>query len=235
MSSYILHIETTTSICSVALSKNGELCSELRAGGPQRHISELSILIDQLLKGLQLSYDRLAAVAVSSGPGSYTGLRVGFATAKGLCLGLSIPLIAVDSLQSLALAIRSAYKPASGLIIPMIDARRMEVYCAHYTAEGSCIQPPHAHILSSPEVSRWIHSYETVYLGGNGASKLGAFEHELNAYNKLKFSDVECDARHLISIAWKHFTNGQFANLAYCEPMYLKPPNITKPKKPGLF
>ena len=125
--SYILNIETATKNCSVALAKNGEtiLCKEIAEEG-YSHAERLHVFIDEVCKVSGISFQDLSAIAVSQGPGSYTGLRIGVSAAKGLCYALNIPLISVDTLQVLA----SKVTIAEGLIIPMLDARRMEVYSA---------------------------------------------------------------------------------------------------------
>src|SRR5665647_947904 len=133
----ILHIETSTNICSIAVSENGQcLFSKFDSEG-MNHAALLSVFIAEAREFLKLSSKKLEAVAVSSGPGSYTGLRIGVSTAKGLCYGLDIPLIAVSTLEVLtAQALNAAEETRNVLLCPMIDARRMEVYAAFYNLKG---------------------------------------------------------------------------------------------------
>lgn len=232
--SLILHIDSATDICSVCLGLNGRLVLEKRAARARQHISQLSVLIQDLLKENQFNYADLQAVAVSSGPGSYTGLRVGYATAKGLCLALDIPFIEVDTLYSLAWGMRNQSERIPDLYIPMIDARRMEVYASYYDQSLQQVRPPHAWILNESNLSDLLQQYKRVAFGGNGAFKVGRIELEANHSTNLIISDISCDSSYMVEGAWQQYQNGQFANLAYCEPRYLKAPNITTPKKPNL-
>jgi len=229
---YIIHIETSTDICSVALAESGQLVQEVRAEEPLMHISKLSTLIDDLLHHHQVSYGNLAAVVISTGPGSYTGLRVGYATAKGLCLACSIPLIEVDTLYSLAWGLReAAQQHTDARYISMIDARRKEVYAAFFDAKLAVTKAPHPLILNTEVISSLMDDSVTYIIGGNGAHKVSEILPEVNESKNLIISDLGCDASFLIDQAWSMFVNEEFSDLAYCEPLYIKPPNITVSKK----
>ena len=228
--SLIIHIESATDICSVALGRDGLLVGEKRALEVRQHISKLSVLIDELLTEQHVTYSDLAAVAVSSGPGSYTGLRVGYATAKGLCLALNIPLIEVDTLYRIAWGMKQQSTLAVDLYVPMIDARRMEVYAAHYNDKLEEIRPAHAWILDQDNVEALLKPYERILFGGNGAFKIKTFELEVSDDKKFIINDIGCNSSFLVDAAWQQYQSGDFGDLAYCEPTYLKPPNITKPK-----
>src|SRR5690554_3247877 len=134
----ILHIETATKNCSVSLGKDGELIDTIElAEAGFNHAEKLHVFIDEILQRNAFSYQSLNAIAISKGPGSYTGLRIGVSAAKGLCYALDIPLISIPTLQSLALQVQHP----DGVIVPMIDARRMEVYTAVFDADNHCISP----------------------------------------------------------------------------------------------
>jgi tRNA threonylcarbamoyladenosine biosynthesis protein TsaB len=209
------------------------LVLELRAADARQHISQLSVLIDDLLQSAGFTYTDLDALAVSRGPGSYTGLRVGYATAKGLCLGLDIPLIEVGTLHSIAWGMRQNTLSKVDLYVPMIDARRMEVYSAFYDKNLFEVRPPHAWVLDEKDLRSLIDRYKTVAFGGNAAFKVAKTGLEVINDNNLVISSIECNSAYLIHPAWEIYQSGHFANTAYCEPAYLKPPNITKPQVQG--
>lgn len=225
---YILHLETATDVCSVALSHHGQLVHEVQAAEPRSHISKLSVLIDDMLKRQQIAYSVLDAVAVSAGPGSYTGLRVAYATAKGLCFALQKPMIEVDTLQSIAHAMAQSHTGAS-CYMPMIDARRMEVYTNQFDQANLALSQTEAVVLTPEFFESMKQAYDTIVIGGNGAFKTRNFVEASDT--QVILSEIVCDARHLVSIAYEKYEAEQFADVAYCEPRYLKPPNITVSKK----
>ena len=137
--SLILNIETSTNTCSVALAQNGELLSYKEEHNIQSHASLITVFIDEVLQNAKKKASELDAVAVSIGPGSYTGLRIGLSCAKGLCYALNIPLITIDSLESLAQGMISEKYDANALYLPLIDARRNEVYYAIFNAKGEAL------------------------------------------------------------------------------------------------
>ena len=227
----ILHIETATAVCSAAIAKSGELVLERGVSEPRQHISQLSPLVQKTLETIDMTYGELDAIAVSRGPGSYTGLRVGYATAKGLCLGLDIPLIEVDTLYSLAWGMKHQQGFDLDIYLPMIDARRMEVYCAHFDHQLNEIRPHQAWIVTAEDVLGLVASGKSIGFCGNGAFKVGLCSLELEEYNNLFINELNCNSSLLVARAWAHYQAGRFADLAYAEPFYLKPPNITTPRK----
>lgn len=185
------------------------------------HSERLNILIDQLLKQNQYTYEALDAVSVSSGPGSYTGLRIGVSTAKGLCFALDIPLIAVDSLLALAHFAKdygTLSHPTTALYVSMIDARRMEAFTAIYDSNLYAIKPISAEIFDKSYL-REIDGDMAIVLLGDAQFKCRDLW--ANRSNFI-FSDIEADARGQISQAHQKFQSGQIENLSYFEPFYLK-------------
>lgn len=222
----ILNIETATKICSVAIGHDGEVLTEAEANTLQSHAAQLTCLIETCLKTAQLRLKELDAIAVSNGPGSYTGLRIGFSVAKGICYALDKPLITVDTLSALAWLTRKRVKK-TGYYCPMIDARRMEVYTAIFEPELQMQQKPHAHILTSASFSGILKSQYPVICSGDGAAK---FQRLLN-HPRLIFSNTQCSAIGMVKLSQMAFNRANFANVAYSEPFYLKSPNITIAKK----
>ena len=226
---YILHIETATKVCSVALSKNGQLIqlAEINEDG-YSHGEQLTCLIEKCLLQAKVSLQEIQAVSISSGPGSYTGLRIGVSTAKGLCYALKIPLIAIDSLVSLAVVGSKSYP--HHVLCPMIDARRMEVYSAIYSPEFNVLKE------ISPDV---IDEYSYAEFGqlicfGDGALKLSDV---WKARNEITLdTSIFPSAAGQVTIAFQHFQNNKFEDVAYFEPFYLKafyePPTKLKTTKP---
>lgn len=223
----LLHIETATERCSVALAEGARLLSLQESEAAFSHASQLTLLIAAALKAAGLSMDQLAAVALSSGPGSYTGLRIGSATAKGICYAQDLPLIAVDTLQSLALASRQKQLDAPVLYAPMIDARRMEVYTAGYDFNNELTMKMQALILDELAFKHYFDQGYSIVFSGNGSAKC----RDLFPSEKAIFSPVLCSAAHLIPLAEKAFQAQNFVDQAYFSPTYFKAPNITKPKK----
>jgi tRNA threonylcarbamoyladenosine biosynthesis protein TsaB len=227
----ILLIESATDICSVGISKGaGELASLKENAEDKSHAAVLTLLIEACAQEAGIALAELDAVAVSEGPGSYTSLRIGLSTAKGICYALGKPLIAIDTLQSLAMAAAPMLAPERELLIaPMIDARRMEVYTAVYTRQGQCVEATHAHILQENSFANYIKSGKCVVLCGNGADKAGTC---LRPPGVEIVAGVLCSAQHLAPLAHQRFAEGLFEDVAYYSPNYFKPPNITRPKNP---
>lgn len=228
MSSMILHIETSTNVCSVALSENGTcLFSKSNAEG-MNHAALLSVFIAEALEVLKSTDKKLDAVAVSSGPGSYTGLRIGVSTAKGLCYGYGIPLIAVSTLEVLTAQALQLIKDAeNALFCPMIDARRMEVYAAFYNAKGEIKREILADIIDSDSYSE-ILANQPVYFFGNGAEKCKS---TLTHPNARFIDNLVPLAENMISFGERAFAENNFVDVAYFEPFYLKEFQTTAPKK----
>lgn len=222
----ILHIETTTDICSIGISQDEQLIALQEITEFAEHASKITLLIEACLQEAKMSMQDLDAVAVSQGPGSYTALRIGVSTAKGICYALDKPLIAVDTLQALALAtFKTEQKDA--LYCPMIDARRMEVYCAIFDKNNQLIQEAAALKIEADTFDTYFKKDQSIVFSGNGAEKCKAVLTSAFAH----FSPIVSSAKHLIPLALQAFQNQQFADLAYFEPFYLKPPNITTPRK----
>lgn len=221
----ILLIETATDICSVGIWSQDEVVALREISERADHAARINELILKICREAGVALTDLDAVAVSSGPGSFTSLRVGTATAKGMCFGLDIPLIAVDTLSALALATHTPQVPKT-LYCPMIDARRMEVYTSFYDGQMRQLVPPHALIITPDSFATYLDAGYRVVLSGNGAEKCLSV---LPA--SIEFSPVYCSAIHLAPLALKAYTEERFADLAYFEPYYLKSPNITKAKK----
>lgn len=212
---HILSIETSTPICSVAVHANGELSSLLELEEPSVHAEKLVILIDQVVESAGLQLHELDAIAVSAGPGSYTGLRIGVSTAKGLALGLDKPLIGVDTLQAIA----SALPMSEGeLVIPVLDARRMEVYMEVYDWRMNAIEELRPEILSEDSFENFLKMGK-VYFIGDAVDKLKTV---VQSENACFISDLSFSAQHMGRIAFGKFLKKEFSNLAYFVPNYLK-------------
>jgi len=228
---YILQIETATPVCSVAVSQNGETIALMEADGANLHASHLTLFIEQVLADVALSLDDLSAVAVSMGPGSYTGLRIGVSTAKGLCYALDIPLLAVPTLEAMVYGYVTQGKiPAlkDVKLVPMIDARRMEVYMMVFNAKLDILGETEARIIDATSFSD--AAQETPYiLFGSGADKFEPIFEEDKAV--CVESGFRNSASFLSTPASERFEQGRFEDVIYFEPYYLKDFIATTPKK----
>jgi tRNA threonylcarbamoyladenosine biosynthesis protein TsaB len=212
--SYILNIETATKNCSVALAKEGKtiVCKEL-ATENFSHAEKLHVFIEQILVESNVQFSELNAIAVSQGPGSYTGLRIGVSSAKGFSYALNIPLIAVDTLQLLAKQINID----KGIILPMIDARRMEVFSAMYDSNYNQIRATQAEIIDE---SSYQEISETIHLVGDG---IGKFTNTLTDEKFMFHNEVVYpSANEMSALSFEKFQNSDFVDVAYFEPFYLK-------------
>lgn len=223
--SVILSIETATSVCSVALHQAGNLLGVYELYSEKSHSEQLSVLIEQICKQNHLLLKDISAVAVSQGPGSYTGLRIGTATAKGLCFALQKPLIAINTLEAMVWQI-SSWVEENTLLCPMIDARRMEVYCLLANQAKEIVEPTQALVVMPNSFEKYLSERKIVFFG-NGASKCQAV---LTHKNCIFWNNIFPSARSLGQIAWQKFQQNQFENLIYFEPYYLKDFVGTKPK-----
>jgi tRNA threonylcarbamoyladenosine biosynthesis protein TsaB len=215
----ILQIETATTSCSVALANNGEVLAFKEINARNIHAEVITVYIDELMAQTNSTYADVDAIAVSCGPGSYTGLRIGVSTAKGLCFALDKPLIAVPTLAAMANGVAINNNVDNLLLCPMIDARRMEVYTAIFNAAGEVIRPTAAEIIDAESFNH-ILSENKVLFFGDGADKCRqALGHNLNAEF---LSDFENSATHLTQIAADKFARADFEDVAYFEPYYLK-------------
>jgi len=220
----ILNIETATETSSVCLAQNDKILSIKESRESMAHARETTLLIEACMKEAGLSIANLDAVAVSSGPGSYTALRVGSSIAKGICYAKDIPLISVSTLQSLALA--SAKQLNGEFYCPMIDARRKEVYTALYNNEITDAVPCSAEVLTPAFIAQLTKMGKGVF-SGNGAFKLA----EMIENPSFQYTKINCSSEHLVPISVRAFQYKKFQDIAYFEPTYLKPPNITVSKK----
>ncbi|GAB4495595.1 MAG: tRNA (adenosine(37)-N6)-threonylcarbamoyltransferase complex dimerization subunit type 1 TsaB [Saprospiraceae bacterium] len=236
--SRILLIETATEVCSVAIAVDGEVVALVEEPQAPSHATLLTLQIEKCVGMSGIPLATLDAVAVSSGPGSYTSLRVGASVAKGICYALDKPLIAVNTLLALAWASREEPSiinhPSSTVFVPMLDARRQEVWLAVYDAELRTIVEERPLILENNLFENFIHQSlseaagKTLVVGGNGSEKL---KNVLTRENVVFSSVKKCSARHLAALAERFFQQADFQNVAYFEPFYMKAPNITTPSK----
>lgn len=222
----ILQIETATPVCSVALSKNGKTIALKEEAAQNIHASSLTLFIDAAMKMAGLSYADLDAIAVSKGPGSYTGLRIGVSTVKGLCFALDKPLIAVDTLKMMAQGFLNQQTSFSGLVCPMIDARRMEVFTAVYDESLKESEPVNAKIIDESSFGTLLDHNKITFIG-DGAAKCKAVITSPNAcFSDLNFNS----AANMSELADLAFKAANFEDVAYFEPFYLKDFVFTQPK-----
>jgi tRNA threonylcarbamoyladenosine biosynthesis protein TsaB len=214
----ILNIESGGDNCSVALSKGNEIIA-LKESEGREHSKYLSVFIDDVINDSGLLYKDIDAVAVSKGPGSYTGLRIGVATSKGICYGTNKPLIAINSLLSLTSVCRDAFTSGSSQFIycPLIDARRLEVYTAMFDMSLKQLSDTEAMIISGNSFAE-ILSTQKICFFGSGMKKCREIIKNPNAI----FVEVESSASGLVHPAVEAFNNRQFEDTAYFEPFYLK-------------
>ena len=224
--SYLLHLGTATTNCSVALSQNGNLLHCIENNEADfRHSDHLHLFIEQLLNKAQIEAKQLSAVAVSMGPGSYTGLRIGISSAKGLCYANDLPLIAVNSLEVLA----AAYSPQDDdILISMFDARRMEVYALVLNAQKEVLQATEA-VIVTPDSFQEFQSQGRLVLFGNGATKC---KDVIPLTNSLFVEELQFpSARNMVALATAKFEANSIEDVAYFEPFYLKDFYTNMPKR----
>lgn len=218
----ILNIETATQVCSVSLSVDGETTEIKESHTKNSHAEQLTIFAQQIISDGGYQFKDLDAIAVSKGPGSYTGLRIGVSTAKGLCYSLDKPLISVSTLEAMAAGMISRIDKkdlANTLFCPMIDAKRMEVYCALFTNDTSMVREIKAEIIDENSFSKELKN-NTIVFGGDGAPKC---KEVLSHSNKTVFlDDFFPSSRFMSQIAEQKFIDGNFEDVAYFEPFYLK-------------
>lgn len=223
----ILSLETSTTVCSVALHENSSLIAVAEVHLEHSHGSKLALLVDNVIKFSGIRMQDINAVAVSSGPGSYTGLRIGTSTAKGLCYALDVPLIAIDTLSILSAQV-NAINIDGCLLCPMIDARRMEVYCSVSDADGSVLQGIEAKIIDEKSFEELLMERRIIFFG-NGAEKCRS---TITHKNASFVTDITPSAVQLGSMAHAKFERREFEDLFLFEPFYLKE---FKAKKPSNF
>ncbi len=225
---YIILIETSTALCSTALAKDGEIISYRESSGQKAHASLTAPFIQEMLEENGMTIRDCSAVCVSMGPGSYTGLRVGVSTAKGLCFGADIPLIAVGTLDTLAWQAISedALPEGCKYIVPMVDARRMEVYTAVFSIEGKQLTETAPHIVTEESFTAELAEGPVLFIG-DGAEKCRGILTHPNAH----FAQCCPKASSMLMPAMKEFNEGHFRDVAYFEPFYLKEFVATVSKK----
>ncbi len=220
----ILCLETATEVCSVAISVDGKCIAEKNVNEINSHGTQLTVLVENILQENNLKFTDLSAVAYSSGPGSYTGLRIGLSVAKGICYGVNIPLIDVSTLQHIASTQPAPY------CFPMIDARRMEVYGALLDSNNEFEIKPFACIVDTYDWGSLLKD-RTICFMGNGMPKSKEI---LGKFPNAQFVDDIISATSICKIANDKFNSKQFADLAYHVPFYLKEANVTEAKMKSL-
>ena len=223
----ILNIETSTTCCSAAITMDGTPVASVENLNQANHASELPRFIEQLLTTAKLNDWHLDAVALSQGPGSYTGLRIGASTAKGICYGLNIPLIPIDTLQVLCASVPADMLPQQAILCPMLDARRMEVYTANFNSKGEQLTPVEAKILDENSYAAELAAGPVLFTG-NGAEK---FKELVGNNPNACFAPQTPHATGMRAIASAKLEAGEFEDNAYFEPFYLKDFVAGKPKK----
>lgn len=226
--SCILNIETSTNVCSAAISQDGACIFNKEEHGAPNHAIRLGSFVDEALSFAESHAIPLDAVAVSGGPGSYTGLRIGVSMAKGLCYGRGIKLISVPTLELMAVPVLLGYDMEDdALLVPMLDARRMEVYSAVYDRSLNEVRGVQADIVDSDTYRQYLDR-GTVYFFGNGACKC---METINHPNARLIKGVEPLAKNMFPIAEKHIANEMFEDVAYYVPFYLKDFVAKTPRK----
>lgn len=224
----ILHIETSTKVCSVAVTEDAHVIFEQADTDGPNHATRCGVFVDEALSFAESHAIPLDAVAVSEGPGSYTGLRIGVSMAKGVAYGRGVPLVAVPTLELLCVPLL-LYRddiPDEALFVPMIDARRMEVYAAVYDRALKPLREPAADIVDADTYAQWLDR-GPVYFFGDGAAKCKSV---ITHHNAHFIDDVVPLAKHMYPLAARALSKGETADVAYFEPFYLKDFVATKPK-----
>lgn len=226
--SCILHIETSTEVCSVAVSQDGGTIFQEEDRQGQQHAVKLGVFVDEALSFIDSHAIPLDAVAVSCGPGSYTGLRIGVSMAKGICYGRDVPLIGLPTLEVLCVPVLLRMElPDDALLCPMIDARRMEVYAAVYDRALHTVRPTAADIVDENSYREFLDAHP-VYFFGNGAEKC---REKIVHPNAHFIPDIRPVAKMMTPLAEKAVAVGDYKDVAYFEPFYLKEFIATKPKQ----
>ncbi len=229
----ILNIETSTDVCSVALTSEGQVLDHRENYEGQTHATLLSQYVKEMLDYARSREMKIDAIAVSIGPGSYTGLRIGLSEAKGLAFGLGVPLIGVNTLQLLTVTTMFNHfiDDDNLLYVPMIDARRMEVYTAAYAPSLEAVLEPQAMILDEQSFSHLLDQGYTLVLMGNGSDKA----RQVLTRDGVRFIEgIKPVAVDMLALAEKAYREQAFIDVAYSTPLYLKEFQATKPKNPIL-
>ena len=233
MNPIIIHIETATDVCSVALSRGTEIIGLKEEVGGNNHAKNLLPFVDEVLKQSGVNMTEINGVAVSIGPGSYTGLRIGVSTAKGIAYTAGIPVMAVSTLESIAQGAKTLWAESSSeqpQIIPMIDARRMEVFTTRYDFDMRSLEEISSKIVDENTFAELL-SKEKVLFCGNGMPKCKEI---LSAFLNAKFMDAPISAKNMLPAALRKWQKQEFEDVAYFEPFYLKEYVAAKPVVKGL-
>jgi len=233
MNPTILYIETATDVCSVALSRGAEVIGLKEEAGGNNHAKHLLPFVDEVLKQGGCTVSDLNGVAVSVGPGSYTGLRIGVSTAKGIAYTAGIPVMAVGTLESIAQGARESWTDASTeplQIVPMLDARRMEVFTTRYSFDMQSLEEVSAKIVDENTFAELLSEHKVLFCG-NGMPKCREI---LSANPNAFFAEVPVSAKNMLPAALRKWQNSDFENVAYFEPFYLKEYVAAKPVVKGL-
>lgn len=222
----ILSLETSTNVCSVALHDSGELLTTSEVHVDQSHASKLALLIEEVIKVAGIDETAVAAVAISSGPGSYTGLRIGTSTAKGLCFALDIPLIVCNTLELLVHQVRK-FSDRESYFCPMLDARRMEVYCMVVDWHLNVVKPIEAKVVDETSFEDLLDHHKVIFFG-NGSAKC---QHIIKHANAYFLWGIYPAASQLGTLSWEKFQQKDFEDLVHFEPFYLKDFLIRRPQK----
>jgi len=224
--SIILSLETSSDVCSVALHQNEDLRAEFNLHISKAHSKSLASIVDEILTHSNEDKKAIDAVAISKGPGSYTGLRIGTSFAKGLCYGLDIPLISINTLVAMAHE-TNKFNEQKALLCPMIDARRMEVYSLVADSSLKIIQETQATIVDESSFSSLLDTHK-IWFFGNGAGKCESIigKHK----NAVFLKKIVCTAKSIGEIAIEKYKNANFEDLADFEPFYVKDFIAGKPK-----
>jgi len=227
---YILNIETSTKACSVSISNDGVLLAVKESVDMDySHAEKLNLFIDEVIKSASLEFKQLKAIAVSKGPGSYTGLRIGVSTAKGLAYALQIPLISIDTLGSMANGFLMNSKCLkSEILVPMIDARRKEVYMRIFDFELKSLSETEAKVIDVNSFDKWS-SYNSIHLFGDGADKF--HDDFINDDRVVIHKKFYPSAEFMVALSYQKFKENNFEDVAYFEPFYLKDFIAIKPRK----
>lgn len=227
--SCILNIETSTNVCSVAVSNDAECIFNKEDYSGPHHNEQLGRYVDEALSFIDSHSLKLDAVAVSCGPGSYTGLRIGTSMAKGICYGRDVKLIAIPTLELLAVPVllKEQAEEENALLVPMLDARRMEVYAEVFNRSLDEVRPIQADVVTADTYNEYLEK-GPVYFFGNGAAKC---MEEINNPNAHLIKDVVPLAKYMFPLAEKRIAQGKFEDVAYFVPFYLKDFVAKLPKK----
>jgi len=216
----ILNIETGTAICSVALSTDGKVIALQESEQTNDHAEKLAVFIQVIMEQAAIPYSQLDAIAIGTGPGSYTGLRIGTSTAKGLCYALDKPLIAIPTLKAMALASAAEIKRNDIYYCSMIDARRLEVYTGLYDFEGNEVKPVEAKILDKYSFTEILNE-SGIAFAVDGMPKMKKLSPPDDTH-RIWIDNIYASAGNMVQLSEKEFHEKKFADLAYYEPYYLK-------------